>query len=40
VQRFAVALDGAPPGTRYEGALIAITAVAAAEAIEAVAPIP
>ena len=40
VQRFAVALDGAPPGVRYEGALIAITAVAAGEAIEAVAPIP
>jgi DsbC/DsbD-like thiol-disulfide interchange protein len=40
VQRFAVALDGAPPGVRYEGALIAITAVTAGEAIEAVAPIP
>jgi DsbC/DsbD-like thiol-disulfide interchange protein len=38
--RFALALDGAPPGVRYEGALITITAVTASEAIETAAPIP
>ena len=40
VQRFAVALDGAPPGVRYEGSLITITAVTAGEATETVVPIP
>ena len=40
VARFAFALDGAPPGMRYEGALITITAVMAGEAVETVVPIP
>jgi DsbC/DsbD-like thiol-disulfide interchange protein len=40
VQRFAFALDGAPPGLRYEGALITITAVTGSEAIETVIPVP
>jgi DsbC/DsbD-like thiol-disulfide interchange protein len=34
MQRFVFDLDGAPPGAKYEGALIALTAVAGAEAIE------
>jgi DsbC/DsbD-like thiol-disulfide interchange protein len=39
LQRFALDLDGAPPGARYEGAVITITAVAADEAIEVIAPL-
>jgi DsbC/DsbD-like thiol-disulfide interchange protein len=34
VQRFAFDLDGAPPGAKYDGALITLTAVAGAVAIE------
>ena len=34
VQRFAFELDGAPPGARYEGAAITLTAVAGDAAIE------
>jgi DsbC/DsbD-like thiol-disulfide interchange protein len=34
VQRFAFDLDGAPPGATYDGALITLTAVAGAVAIE------
>jgi DsbC/DsbD-like thiol-disulfide interchange protein len=34
LQRFAIELDGAPPGDTYEGALITLTAVADGEAIE------
>jgi hypothetical protein len=36
LQRFAFALDGAPPGATYEGISIALTAVAANLAIEVV----
>ena len=34
LQRFMFELDGAPPGAKYEGALISLTAVTAADAIE------
>jgi hypothetical protein len=34
LQRFAFELDGAPPGATYEGARIALTAVAGDHAIE------
>ncbi len=34
LQRFAFALDGAPPGATYDGAAIALTAVAGRYAIE------
>lgn len=34
VQRFAFDLDGAPPGIKYDGALVTLTAVAGDEAIE------
>jgi DsbC/DsbD-like thiol-disulfide interchange protein len=40
VRRFALSLEGAPPGARYEGTLITITAVTAGEATETVVPIP
>ena len=36
LQRFAFALDGAPPGATYEGISIALTAVAGNLAIEVV----
>jgi DsbC/DsbD-like thiol-disulfide interchange protein len=39
VHRFAFDLDGAPPGARYEGALITVTAVAGDDAIEVTAPL-
>jgi DsbC/DsbD-like thiol-disulfide interchange protein len=39
LQRFAFDLDGAPPGAKYEGAVITITAVAADDAIEVIAPL-
>jgi DsbC/DsbD-like thiol-disulfide interchange protein len=39
LQRFAFELDGAPPGARYEGALITLTAVAGDDAIEVTAPL-
>jgi len=38
-QRFALDLDGAPPGAKYEGAVITITAVAGNDAIEVPAPL-
>jgi DsbC/DsbD-like thiol-disulfide interchange protein len=38
-QRFALDLDGAPPGGKYEGAVITITAVAGNNAIEVPAPL-
>jgi hypothetical protein len=34
LQRFAFELDGAPPGAKYEGAAITLTAVAGEQAIE------
>jgi len=34
LRRFAFELDGAPPGERYERALLTLTAVTPAEAIE------
>jgi DsbC/DsbD-like thiol-disulfide interchange protein len=34
LQRFVIELDGAPPGEKYEGALITLTAVQDGEAIE------
>jgi DsbC/DsbD-like thiol-disulfide interchange protein len=37
LHRFAFDLDGAPPGTKYQGAVITITAVAGNEAIEVLA---
>jgi DsbC/DsbD-like thiol-disulfide interchange protein len=40
LQRFAFALDGAPPGAQYEGAAITLTAVAPDDAIETSAAIP
>jgi DsbC/DsbD-like thiol-disulfide interchange protein len=40
IRRFALVLEGAPPGVRYEGSLITITAVTAGEATETVVPIP
>lgn len=39
LRRFAFDLDGAPPGGKYDGALITITAVTADDAIEVVAPL-
>jgi DsbC/DsbD-like thiol-disulfide interchange protein len=39
LQRFAFDLDGAPPGAKYEGAVITVTAVAADDAIEVSAPL-
>jgi DsbC/DsbD-like thiol-disulfide interchange protein len=39
VQRFAFDLEGAPPGAKYDGALITITAVTAEDAIEVSAPL-
>jgi DsbC/DsbD-like thiol-disulfide interchange protein len=39
LQRFAFDLDGAPPGAKYDGAVITVTAVAADDAIEVVAPL-
>jgi DsbC/DsbD-like thiol-disulfide interchange protein len=39
LQRFAFDLDGAPPGAKYEGAVITITAVAADDAIEVNVPL-
>ncbi len=39
LQRFAFDLDGAPPGAKYEGAVITITAVTADDAIEVIAPL-
>ncbi|HMD74713.1 MAG TPA: protein-disulfide reductase DsbD domain-containing protein [Steroidobacteraceae bacterium] len=39
LQRFAFDLDGAPPGAKYEGAVITITAVAGKNAIEVFAPL-
>jgi len=39
LQRFAFDLDGAPPGAKYEGAVLTITAVAADDAIEVIAPL-
>lgn len=40
VRRFAFALDGAPPGARYDGALVTLTAVAPDEAVESVVTVP
>ena len=34
LQRFMLELDGAPPGVKYEGALISLTAVTEGDAIE------
>jgi hypothetical protein len=34
LQRFAFELDGAPPGVKYDGALVTLTAVAGEHAIE------
>ncbi|TMJ32327.1 MAG: cytochrome C biogenesis protein [Alphaproteobacteria bacterium] len=39
LQRFAFDLDGAPPGAKYEGVHITITAVTAEDAIEVTAPL-
>jgi DsbC/DsbD-like thiol-disulfide interchange protein len=39
LQRFAFDLDGAPPGAKYEGAVVTITAVAADDAIEVNVPL-
>ena len=39
LRRFAFDLDGAPPGAKYEGAVITVTAVTADEAIEVAAPL-
>jgi len=39
LQRFAFDLDGAPPGAKYEGAVLTITAVAGNDAIEVLAPL-
>jgi DsbC/DsbD-like thiol-disulfide interchange protein len=39
LQRFAFDLDGAPPGAKYPGAVITITAVAADDAIEVDVPL-
>jgi DsbC/DsbD-like thiol-disulfide interchange protein len=40
VQRFALDLDGAPPGETYDGAAITLTAVAGREAIEVTVSVP
>ena len=34
LQRFSLELDGAPPGVKYEGATISLTAVTGGDAIE------
>jgi DsbC/DsbD-like thiol-disulfide interchange protein len=39
LQRFAFDLDGAPPGAKYEGTVVTITAVAADDAIEVDVPL-
>jgi DsbC/DsbD-like thiol-disulfide interchange protein len=39
VQRFAFDLDGAPPGAKYQGAVITVTVVTAEDAIEVSAPL-
>jgi DsbC/DsbD-like thiol-disulfide interchange protein len=39
VQRFVFALDGAPPGAKYAGTLITLTAAGGGEAIEVTAPL-
>ena len=36
LERFAFALEGAPPDVSYEGALITLTVVSASDAIEVV----
>ena len=37
--RFAFDLDGAPPGAKYQGAVITVTVVTAEDAIEVSAPL-